>query len=755
MNKKQLELESRVEEEVIDLRHYWRVLMRFRISIIAWTLSAAFVTAIIVSLQNDIYSAEAVLLIEGNQTQITSIQQIYGVDSQEQEYYATQHELLKNRTLAEKVIQDLNLVENREFTPEGRPIFRQFLSHAAEETGRLLSFLTPWSDSSSGDQEMSAAFRDQVLLANVLSGFNRRLAIEPVRNTQLVKIRFEANDPQLAADVANQLAFVYIEDNLNQRLAATQTANNWLSERLDGLRSTLEDSELRLQEYLEQEQLLVNIGTVTSLNEQELDELTTQSIEARRRSADAEAVYRQVQQLRDRSTDELMSIPAILNHPSVQEVRENLDQINREISELSKRYGRNHPRMIALVSQQVTTDSDLSRQVRQVHASIENEYLSAQESERSSLARLDESKNQLQGINRNNFTLHELQREVETNKQLYDMFFTRIRETDETDSFQDTNAVVVDPAIAAIYPSKPRRPLIVMVATVIGLLFGLALALFKDMLDNTVKTPADVEERLHAELLGVVPLEKETRPRQDRKLAFLGFNKTNNTGFTESLRTIRTGIALSSIENPHKVIAVTSSVMNEGKTTVAANLAAAMGQVGKTLLIDADIRKPSVANSIWLNPNPPGLSNLVADGIGVKDNCIHPWHKGGVDVLPAGQHVSNPLELLASKKFSEILDHLQGQYETIIIDTPPVNFVSDALVIGTGKAVVYVVKSRSTSINSIQSGLSRLRNAQANIVGVVLNQVDTSKLSYYGEDEYYGGYYGADQNSDGSITNTA
>ncbi len=717
-----------MDEDSIDLRHYWRVLLRFKWGILGLGLLSGVVTALVMLQAEDIFESRATLLFESNQPKIATIEDLYGMESQSREYYSTQFELLKNRTLAERVIDELNLGDHPEFRPqEGGFSVRGFIND-------MLGALMP------GEEALPAAESEQQFQrrTSLVNAFNERLTIAPVRNTNLAHVIFESTDPRLAADVANSLANAYIENYLEQRLASTQQASGWMTERLGGLKDALDTSEARLQSFLEREGV-VDIQGATSLNVQVLDELTTQNNDARRRRAEAETIYQQIQQLRDASGQELLAVPAILNHQSMQLLRESRNEVDRQLADLSQRYGRRHPRMVALNSQRDEIMGNMARQAQQLVASIETEYQAAVVNERLTQERLDEAKNEYQDVNRKNFELRELQREVDTNRQLYDTFFTRLRETNETEDFKATPAIIVDPAVPAVNPSKPRRSLITAIALLAGLMLGTMLAFLRDMLDNTVHTPADVEERLGTTTLGLVPLARDAKLEEgSRKQAYLGFQVDNHSSFAESFRTMRTSIMLSSIDKPYKLIAITSSVPNEGKTTVAVNLASVMAQMKKTLLIDADMRRPSLARSLGLDPHSPGLSNFIAGTAELKE-CVYPYKQGNIAVMPGGHIVPNPLELLSSPKFAQLLERLGQTFEQIIIDTPPTQAVSDALVIGSiADAVIYVVKSDTTPINVVKNGLSRLTYANANIIGVTLNQVDTEKQgSYY----YYGGYY--------------
>lgn len=721
--------------DVIDLRHHGRALLRFRYGILGIGLLFGIVAALLMFRADDVYRSSATLMIESRQPTLPTIEDVYGLETQTREYYSTQFELLKGRNLAERVIRELGLM--------GKPEFALPADERSDLGEKLPAFLaegsaeTAAADAPPEGEAIDAELDEQIRMGWALDEFGRRLTIAPVRNTDLVTIHFESVNPQLAASVANTLADEFIESYLEQRLDSTRRASNWMSQRLAGLKATLDESEAKLQNFLEKEGL-VNIEGVAALNIQELDELTTQHNEARRTRAEAETIWNRTQQLQSRDPIALLRMPAILNHPAIDRITNTIDTLEQQSAELSQRYGRKHPRMLALASQRTEADRALDSQLKQVLATIETDYRTAVENERVTRERLEAAKSDFQDVNGKGYALQELQREVDTNRQLYDMFFTRMREMNETDSFQAANAIVVDPAVPALEPSKPRRSLVVFLATLGGLVLGAALALARDMLDNTVHTPADIESKLDSTTLGIVPFAAANRSQQKQgKLAYLGYLDDMHSSFSESFRTLRTGLMLSSISRPYKLIGVTSSVPNEGKTTVSVNLASVMGQMKRTLLIDADMRRPALARSLGLRPGAPGLSDYLA-GDAELQQCIYPFQQGGMDVMPAGHVSPNPLEYIGSSRFRELLGLLSERYDQVIIDTPPTQAVSDALMIGTlVDAMVYVVKADSTPVNVVRSGLARLRHANCNVIGIALNQVHPERETGY----YYGGYY--------------
>ncbi|MCV6625301.1 MAG: polysaccharide biosynthesis tyrosine autokinase, partial [Cellvibrionaceae bacterium] len=316
-------------------------------------------------------------------------------------------------------------------------------------------------------------------------------------------------------------------------------------------------------------------------------------------------------------------------------------------------------------------------------------------------------------------------------------FLQRINETSATGDLNTANARIVDPAVVPVIPAKPKKSLIAALALVVSGMFAVMCAFLLEALNNTIKTTDDIEHKLQASMLGLLPLLKKAKSGASYK----AFIDSRDQGFSEAVRTIRTGIVLSSLDSPHKTLSVSSTCPGEGKTSTAISLACSLGQMEKTLLIDADMRRPSIGRALGLDRKKPGLSALVAGTADLSD-CIQPYAEGDIDVMLAGLIPPNPLELLSSKRFAQALRVLEDKYERIVIDLPPCQAVSDALAIAPlVGAMVYVVKADSTSATQVKAGLKRLRDINAPLVGVVLNQVDLDKSArYYGAD-YYSGYY--------------
>ena len=716
--------------EVIDLSYYWHVIRRQLKMIIALAAVATIIAVLVVLSMTPKYSATSTLLIEAEEAKILSIEEVYGLSGQSQEYFLTQFEILKSREMAKRVVTTLGLVDNPEFNPH----------HPANGKSFSLKALIL------GEGEPAT---EQQIFDATVDNFWAAISVSPVRKTQLVKISVETESQQLAPVAANAVAQAYIESQLEAKVGVTQQAADWLSDRLGGLKDKLDVSEKELQDFREKNNL-IDVKGVTSMYAKELDQITEKLVDARNNRLSIESTYNQLQQLDELSYENLSLLPVILKHPLIAKLREQETTAELKVSELSKRYGPKHPRMIAAQSDLDAVRESVLTQMKRLAGGIEQDYLVAKRQESSLEKALSNTKKKVQELNRTEFELNEYSREVRANRSLYDAFFKRIRETSETGNLQTANARVVDPAVLPEKPVKPKKKLIVALVMVVSVMFGVALAFLRDALDATVKNAEDIDRKLGFAMLGLVPLIQRDKslPDTPENAMARAFAHTDHHGFKESLRTLRTSLTLASLESPAQVLLFTSSVPAEGKTTTSLNLAAAYGQMEKVLLIDADMRRPTVAKQLRLPAGSKGLSNAVANPETLDDSIYH-LEDMNIDVIPAGIIPPNPLELLSSKNFSNILAELKGRYQRIIIDSAPMQAVSDALYLSTlSDGVVYVIKADATKDKLIKGGLTRLDDSNARILGVVLNQVDVEKEARYGG--HYGGYYDTYEYSSGN-----
>jgi polysaccharide biosynthesis transport protein len=713
------------EQDEADLGVYWRTVMKRRWAILGLTLLVAILAWLVASAMRPQYLATATIMIEHGKPKIVSIEEVYNQGGMQREHYQTQAEILKSEELAKRVVQKLNLTAHPDFDPrQARPGW----------FARIVSSLV--------HREQAAPAKDSDLLRMVAQSLLSNLQVQLVRNSSLVQIQFTSYDRELAAKVPNTLAEVYIDTDLEARMAMTQKAAEWLRERMGELRAKVDAAEKALQDYRDRERIVDTKGLVLSGAGKQLEELTRSLVEARQRRAEAESSWSVVQQIRaGKAQANYESIPAVLRHPLVQTMKQAEAEADRRLSDAAKRYGPEHPRMIQARAELEAAKENTRKQVDYVVAGVAKDYEVARANEVAVERALAQSKADIQGLNRKEFHLGVLEREVQQNRNLYDMFVNRLKETTATGDLQSTVARVIDPADAPASAFAPKRDRIVALSAGMALVLSALLALLLDRLSNTLNSTTEVEQRLGVPALGILQKVKGFGKKGfSSELAF--FNDTQST-FSEAVRTVRTSVLMSALDEPRKVIVVTSSIPEEGKTTLSFNLSCALGQVKKVLLIDADLRRPKIGKLVGRDAKMPGLADLVA-GQAQLNQCVLSSEKAGISILPAGTVPPNPLELLSSRRFEEVLNRLKETFDIIVIDSAPLQLVSDALVLSRlASSVVYVVKADATPYQVAQNGLKKLRRVNAPVLGVVLNQLDLEKADkYYGEYSGYGSYKG-------------
>lgn len=698
----------------IDILAYFQVLKKYAVLILAIAAVFVAVAAFVVTTLTPIYRSTATLLIETDKKNVVSIQEIVEGQPRNQEYLQTQVEILKSRELASAVIRGLNLGEIEEFQ-----------MNPPKTDGGL-----PQTDEAEYRQEM------------LVRAFSSRLSIEAVRKTQIIKVSFDSKDPWLAAEVANTVAEYYIQRNLDSKLQVTQDAASWLSTKLSGLREKLEESEQRLLKYQE-ENNLIDVDGVNSLKAKELGQSSTSLAIAKENLAKAKSIYVQVNRYKGDKLALADSVTVVRNDPVVRNWKLEQGKLQRELFELSQKYGNKHPKILAINSKIGVINGHLREQISQVIKAIQSDYRIAQDNVRALQSDITSGKGEIQQVNRKKFALVQLEREVEANRELYNTFFTRIRETDETAGLQVASASIADRAVPETTPVKPKKALIVALAGVVGMILGIVAAFILDMLNSKISSASEVEKQLQTPMLGVLPhLGRKfgAFSKSDHNSSYFAFQNDSNPKFTEAVRTIRTQVCLSGLDSDDKVILVTSSVPAEGKTTFSINLALSFAQLNeRVLLIDTDMRRPSVANAFDLGNNALGLSDFLSGKAGWRQ-CVLRYKTRQIDVLPAGTFNENPLELLQSSRFKELVSKVRERYDHIVIDAPPAQAVSDPLVISAqADATIFVARAESTKLPTMKTALGRLKTVGANVIGVVLSQVAVKKGS--AAEDYYGGYY--------------
>ena len=722
------------EIEQLDLVRYWRAIARNKWRILVLVALVGLIATLYAYSLTPIYRSSATVMVEGARSKaVTTIEDLsVAYSGASRDYFLTQFEVMKSREFAERLVRVMNLTKHPEF--DGSLTRKPW--YAA-----LLPSLSSGAAVAPADPQDA----EERVVASVMA----RTSLQPVRNTQLVSLSFDSVDPVLAARVPNTLATIYIVADLEARGESTRRSMQFLARQSEDLKAKLVESERALQQYREREKIIEAKGVSMSGASRQLEDLTSSLLDARKKRSDLEAAYEQVNSaLQGKSAEAFETLPVVLRHPLVQRAKDMESEAERRFSDVSKRYGPDHPRMVAAQAELKVAQDSLKRQASVAAQGLAKDYELARANETAIDRALGRAKGDIQSYNRKEFELQSLERDVTANRQLYDTFMLRSKEVRAGD-MQSTIARIVDEARPPKTPFGPNKRLIVGVWVLAALLAGVSLALLIERLNNRIKASHEVESKLGVRAVGVLPV---TRADTGVPLERM-FRESNQNAFSESIRTIRSSVLLSGLQSPRKIVLLTSSVPDEGKTTLASNLAFAFAQVKKTLLIEADMRRPKLGRVLGDDKTRPGLSELVA-GQADAGQCIFEIADSNLHVMLAGLVPPNPLELISSPEFAILMEKLKAQYEVIVVDSPPVQLVSDAVMLAQmATSVLFVVRADTTPYPIARHALSRLHRVDAPVLGAVLNQIDLEKAdNYYGEYSGYGNRY---YRKYGYYTNTA
>jgi capsular exopolysaccharide synthesis family protein len=685
-----------------------------------------------------IYEGRVQLLIESDDPNIVDFKQVTsdGVNANtlsRQDYYQTQYRLLQSRSVATKTIDTLKLWEHAELRPDLR---QEGLSlggtvrSAREWVGGLFA----------ADREVEAPGADETAAqAEAIDNFLERLTVAPIRNSRLVEVAFRSEEPRLSASVANAVAKAYIDMNLDFRFRATQEASEWLEAQLAEQRKGVESAEARLQQYREQNDAL-SLEDRQNIVVQKLADLNAAVTRAKTERLQKEAMYRQLVAVQDDPVA-LDTFPAILGNQFIQHQKGELASLQRRQAQLAEKFGEKHPEMIEVQSAIEASQLKLQGEIAKVVQSVRTEYQAAVAQEQGMTNALEAQKLEALAMNRKAIDYGVIQRDVDSNTQIYETLLQRAKETGVSGELRTSNIRVVDPAEAPVDPVTPRRALNILVGLFGGAFLGVGLAFFFEYLDNRVKTPEEIENELGLPSLGLIPMTASVSGKANPLIS-----DSAPPSFSEAFRALRTNILFSAAAGGPRSIVVTSTGPSEGKTMVAGNVAIGLAQTGqRVLLIDADMRRPR-AHELFNVPVEPGLSNLLV-GASKPSDVVQASGVENLWVMPAGKTPPNPAELLGSKRFADLAGSLGGHFDCVVIDTPPVLAVTDAAVVAhRASGVLFVIAADVTSRQAAQTALDQLEHAHAKFLGAVLNRVDVERHSYYYSRYYrkeYANYYTA------------
>ena len=729
----------------MGLAEYARVLLRYKLSILGIVLIAGIIGTMMANSAPPIFRAEVRLLSQMNMAAF-SAGGFNQFDSMPAHwlYFETQRDILRSRTIAEQVVDRLQLASAQPSAPP--PSSGAALSETETssphpilaQVNHVLEMLPDWREwipqewrkppppPLSPEEQFSA--RRDAEIGRVLTG----TIIEGGERSEVLMVAFKSGNPEEAAAIANAVAEAYIEFGLQSRSRNVKEASSWITERLEELRRKLGESETALREFQSREGLVdtQSQGNITSA---QLQSLTSQQIRLSADRSQAEARYNELRGALNSSNAQDTLVP-MLGGKLVVDLNIERNDLLRRISELEERYGEKHPRMIAARAELAQVERDLKTQIEKGVEAARQELGVARAAESKVRALVEAQQEQIRARSGKAFQLSQLEREVESNRALVEVFFARSREADIQDSNNISNVRIIDRARVPRAPSGPNRLRIVITAVMMGLVCGVMLAMVRNHLDSTFKTRDDVERHVGLSVLAVVP---KLRRKLSKRAALVASDEPTGA-FSEAINDVRTSVMLSQLDDPPKVVLLTSTLAGEGKTTLAANLAIAFSQRGRTLLLEADLRRGHLAEELMVEDG-LGLTEFVAGDCTLQDALLQLDEIPNLFFMQGGKSPPNPIDVLSSHKFNLGLHNLRKAFDYIVIDSAPIMPVSDSVVLGQqADAVLLVIQSERTSHSAAQDALKRLNAARITPIGAVLQQADVKRIAGYGN--YYGGY---------------
>jgi polysaccharide biosynthesis transport protein len=723
-----------------DLREHWRTIQKRRWTVFSILLVTLTIALIVTWKEKAVYRAEALLEIQKENANIPTVQELFQLENVSDNYLETQYKVLQSETLARRVIDQLHLERNPEFNPP-RDGWIQGKARAAGLDSRI----------------------DPDVQQMVLKEFKDRLSIDPVRRSRLVQISFESQDPKVAAQVVNELAENYIQENLESRWQAAQKASEWLSQQLESFKAKLEKSEDDLQEYAQKNGLLfleTQKGDTENIVNERLRQLQDELTKAQAERYAKESMYRLTE------SGDNSALPGVVDNKLMQELTARLAEFERQRAVLEPTFTSDYPKVKEIQSQIDEIQRRLNEERKRAVQGIVDDYLAATRRENLVRDAFEQQQGQANLVAGRTVQYNILKREVDTNKQLYEGLLQRLKEAGVSAGMNASNIRVVDAAVPATRPVRPRPFLNLGLAMLLGLGCGIGMALLQEHLDNTLKNSDDIERVLRVPTLALIPsreslehnrgmgvygLAEKMASHQNKngKTALLqkrgktwiriDGNETQHSVLSEAFRGLRTSVLLSAAGRPPRSLTFVSAEPGEGKTTVASNLSISLAQLGKrVLLIDGDMRRPCVHKLFDIEERSGGLVTFLTG----EEGWSHLVRSTGIpnlDCLICGPVPPNPSELLSSDRMQQLIGEALLEYQFVLIDAPPLLNVTDGRILATiVEAAILVVRGGYTPQELAQQAQFHIRDVGARLIGVVLNDVDIRQNGYYQSYRQYG-----------------
>lgn len=734
------------DEGGLDLKRVIGAVRRRKFFILAVVLLLTGLAYLFIRQVTPIYEASVTLLVEGDRTQVVEGERVFLNEDPDLVTRETEAAVLRSRQVALIVVRDLNLIEDPRFNPtlvqEKPSVFESIANGFASlfggndgesartgtEDALAERMIAAGEDPAAINSSLSPEEIEKITVDNFLDG----LEVSPSDRARVIEVTYASDDPRFAALAANTIVDVYITGQIEEQASVVTEAGAWLEQRVAEAEQRLRQAQQALADF-QAESGLINVGDNTLLTSQ-LAELSANLIVARNQAQTAQAAYNQVQELitSGRSID---SVPAVMDSLLVSRLREQAAEAERRVAELRTLYGEGYPDLRSAQAELGNIQAALGTEIRKIALRLENDLQLARANEQALQEQVDTLEQRLEEQTGGQAELQRLQDQVANASEFYNGLLTRWNEVAvQTQEARQANARVIEDAVPPTEPSYPNTKLMLAAAIAGSAVLGVMFAMLAEFMDSGFRSMTQIESMTGAPALGLMPIVK-TGGQEPHQVVM---NKPNSA-YGEAVRSLRTALLLSSADRPPRTVCVTSSLPDEGKTSTALSLAILAAKSGqKVVILDCDLRRPSV-HRVLGKENNLGLSDYLT-GKAPLEQVLEIDAESDLHYITAGSKTPNPPELLQSEAMHKLLDLLGATYDLVLLDSPPLMAVSDALLLlRRCDKTIYAVRWEKTKRQTAIAGVRQAYDAGGDLAGVLLTQVNARKMAQY--DYADSGYY--------------
>lgn len=712
-------------QDEIDLRDLLDVLIRRKWAVVTVLLFIFFSVAIITFSMTPQFKARGSLKVSAQSANLTKFDSLEGSALKTMEFQQTQVKLLQSEQLADRVIDLLELNQNKVFNPDAG------VKTEDSSTKGLFASLKNFvraDESNDSLNLLSEEAQQQILHDRILASFKNRFKVSPVRNSELIEITFETSDPVLSADIANAAMDEFINMHMDGNIKASQDASRFLDKQILSAQMKLEKSEIALQEFARKIGV-VSLNPKLNMVFRQMEELNDALAKAGAERIRMEARYQQTQ------GEKAQDFTRVLDSVLIQTLKTQYSTLKVEYEDLGTTFKPGYPKMIQLKARMDDLEQRINDEQMQIINSIRSDYETAVMTEEYLQERADLQKERSLELEKKATQYKIYEREVESSKSIYNSLLQRAKEIEATIGAAVTNIQIVDTARPPLYPYKPRVALNLLLGIALGLFSGIGTAFLLEYFDNTIKNPDEMADRFHIPVLGLIPYDKESVDNRNN-MALKFFNDPRSP-VAEAFRTTMTSVRLSVADDPPKSILITSILPGAGKSSLASNACLSyLAEDESCLLIDADLRKPSLHRVFKKGDKGKGLSSVLS-GMAKLSDVITNTEFEGLDFISSGPLPPNPAELLSSKRMRQLLTLAGRNYDRVIVDGPPYQGFAEILVLANMiDGVILISVEGDTPREGVKHFRKSLINVGGRILGAIINK--SGKKKGYGYS--YGGY---------------